>query len=343
MKTFFTRFLFFTLGCLPLLTALAENVDSAEEYISTWKSEAVRQMHLYKIPASITLAQGILESGNGVSELANKSNNHFGIKCHADWKGGRTYHDDDEKGECFRVYDHPRDSYEDHSKFLLRTRYAELFELNLEDYKGWAKGLKKCGYATNPKYANLLITLIERHDLSRLDSERAEEEVTVADADKTEDVQQREEVAQTNPSTYIGTQSQTRDVRTTDHGVQFIIARKGDSPKSLSHDLEMMTWQFRRYNEVSKEYVFAEGEKVYLQPKKNFASYSWHVVRANQTLWDISQIYGMKTSALRRKNNLEKDEALGKGMRLSLKWPLTNEGKLPWYAQVMGAGKTNLE
>ena len=338
MKTSFTRLFLFTCSFLTLLCAHAENIASAEEYISTWKNEAVRQMNLYKIPASITLAQGILESGNGISELAIKSNNHFGIKCHSDWEGGRTYHDDDKKGECFRVYDHPRDSYEDHSKFLLRERYAELFDLDIEDYKGWAKGLKKCGYATNPKYSNLLITLIERHDLNRLDSEDADD-VAIARVNKIDDVKEHAEISHNRPSQYIGAQSQRRDVRTTDHGIQFIIARKGDSPKSLSHDLEMMAWQFRRYNEVSKGYLFTDGEIVYLQPKKNYATYSWHVVRSGQSIWEISQIYGIKTSALLRKNNLEKGESLRTGLRLSLKWSLTNEGKLPWYAKIIGSGK----
>ena len=342
MKTSFTRLFLFICSFLTLLSAHAENLASAEEYISTWKTEAVRQMHLYKIPASITLAQGILESGNGVSELAKKSNNHFGIKCHADWEGGRTYHDDDEKGECFRVYDHPRDSYEDHSKFLLRERYTELFDLDLYDYKGWAKGLKKCGYATNPEYSNLLITLIERHDLNRLDSEELDD-VAIARVNRNDDVNGNPDIYNNNTSTYIGIQRQRRDVITTDHGIQYIIARKGDSPKSLSNDLEMMAWQFRRYNEISKDYLFTDGERVYLQPKKNYAAYSWHVVRSGQTLWEISQIYGIKTSALLRKNNLSKGVSLRIGQKLSLKWSLTKEGNLPWYAQMINAGKTNLE
>ena len=135
------------------------SVATNETYIDQWQDEAVRQMQKYGIPASITLAQGILESGNGVSELAQRSNNHFGIKCHSTWTGKRTYHDDDEKGECFRVYDDAKDSYEDHSHFLLRDRYARLFELEPTDYKGWAKGLKACGYATDPSYADRLITL----------------------------------------------------------------------------------------------------------------------------------------------------------------------------------------
>ena len=137
---------------MPLLLAAAGAADQ-EAYIERWKDEAIRQMVKHRIPASITLAQGILESGSGKSELSSKSNNHFGIKCHSDWTGGRTYYDDDKKGECFRVYEDARDSYQDHSLFLKRDRYASLFDLRIDDYKGWAKGLKRCGYATSPTYA----------------------------------------------------------------------------------------------------------------------------------------------------------------------------------------------
>ena len=147
-----------------------EKSKAVLDYIEKYKNIAMREMQDYKIPASITLAQGLLESGNGNSELAKKSNNHFGIKCHSTWKGKRTYHDDDAKGECFRVYDSPADSYRDHSKFLASgQRYAFLFDLQITDYKGWAKGLKKAGYATLPVYANVLIKLIEDYDLTQYD------------------------------------------------------------------------------------------------------------------------------------------------------------------------------
>ena len=148
----------------------AQNM-TRNEYIDKYKNEAVYQMKKYKIPASITLAQGILESGDGNSELAKKSNNHFGIKCHSDWEGERVYHDDDKKNECFRKYNKVRDSYDDHSEFLLRPRYASLFEYALTDYKSWAKGLKKAGYATNPYYAKHLIKIIEENELHKLDDE----------------------------------------------------------------------------------------------------------------------------------------------------------------------------
>ena len=142
-----------------------------ESYIKQYRKLAVEEMKKYRIPASITLAQGLLESGAGQSVLARKSNNHFGIKCGGDWTGKTVSHDDDARGECFRAYKHPKQSYEDHSKFLAgRPRYASLFRLKITDYKGWAKGLKKAGYATNPRYAEQLIDIIELYDLDKYDT-----------------------------------------------------------------------------------------------------------------------------------------------------------------------------
>jgi len=144
--------------------------DVKLKYIDTYSEIAMEEMQRYKVPASITLAQGILESRSGQSELTRKSNNHFGIKCHKGWAGGKTYHDDDAKGECFRVYKHPEKSFRDHSLFLAeRTRYADLFKLKITDYKGWAKGLRKAGYATDKKYPEKLINIIEGYDLYKYD------------------------------------------------------------------------------------------------------------------------------------------------------------------------------
>ncbi len=145
--------------------------DVTSQYIGQFKEIAMEEMRRYGIPASITLAQGILESGSGNGELAQRSKNHFGIKCHGDWTGQRVYHDDDARGECFRKYRHPKISYRDHSLFLFeRKRYFPLFKLPKDDYKGWAKGLKQAGYATDPKYPNKLIGLIERYRLYELDA-----------------------------------------------------------------------------------------------------------------------------------------------------------------------------
>ena len=150
--------------------SLAQAISRAD-YIKKYQDVAVSQMNTYKIPASITLAQGILESQNGNSELSTKSNNHFGIKCHSGWQGEKFYHDDDKKQECFRKYSTVAESYQDHSAFLQKERYSSLFDLSIRDYKSWAKGLKKAGYATNPSYAKLLIKIIEDNDLSSFDGD----------------------------------------------------------------------------------------------------------------------------------------------------------------------------
>jgi hypothetical protein len=139
-------------------------------YIDRFKNTSIEEMNRYGIPASITLAQAILESGTGKSDLAKYANNHFGIKCTKDWKGKGYYKDDDAKDECFRVYNNPEESFKDHSQFLKRKRYASLFELDKNDYEGWAKGLKDAGYATNPRYPQLLIGLIEKYNLNQYDS-----------------------------------------------------------------------------------------------------------------------------------------------------------------------------
>ena len=163
MKTTLRYIIIVVLCGFCLFTAQAQTRNRQyEEYIHKYKDIAVEEMKRYRIPASITLAQGLLESGAGKSALSRKSNNHFGIKCGGDWTGRTVRYDDDARNECFRAYKHPRDSYEDHSKFLKgRSRYAFLFKLKITDYKGWAHGLKKAGYATDPRYAYRLIDIIE--------------------------------------------------------------------------------------------------------------------------------------------------------------------------------------
>ncbi|MBQ2375777.1 MAG: glucosaminidase domain-containing protein [Bacteroidales bacterium] len=168
-------FLFLMLS--PFFVIGQNKSNSTQDYINTYTKIAIEQEKQYGIPACITLAQGILESGSGRSRLATEANNHFGIKCHNDWKGKKIYKDDDKKNECFRVYDNAEQSYIDHSLFLVgKKRYAELFQLKITDYKGWAKGLKKAGYATNPKYPQLLIDIIELYDLANITQTYQEEE-----------------------------------------------------------------------------------------------------------------------------------------------------------------------
>jgi hypothetical protein len=177
--------------------------NSTQDYINTYTKIAIEQEKQYGIPACITLAQGILESGSGRSRLATEANNHFGIKCHNDWKGKKIYKDDDKKNECFRVYDNAEQSYIDHSLFLVgKKRYAELFQLKITDYKGWAKGLKKAGYATNPKYPQLLIDIIELYDLANItqtyQEEESQEENKEIIAQNKEKIPQSKEIKQQN-------------------------------------------------------------------------------------------------------------------------------------------------
>ncbi|MDB5110927.1 MAG: LysM peptidoglycan-binding protein [Mucilaginibacter sp.] len=147
---------------------------TTQQYIDRFKAIAIQEMNLYGIPASITLAQGLFESGTGNGELAKVANNHFGIKCTSDWMGKSYFKDDDNKDDCFRVYDHPEDSYRDHSEFLKRKRYAALFELDKNDYQGWAHGLSAAGYATNPNYPQLLIGVIQKYNLDQYDRPEGE-------------------------------------------------------------------------------------------------------------------------------------------------------------------------
>jgi len=163
-------------GKLPPPAKNLPRSSTAEAYIAQYKDIAIAEMNHYGIPASIKLAQALLESGNGNSSLARNANNHFGIKCTSSWQGGTVLKSDDNPDDCFRVYKKAEDSFRDHSEFLLRKRYAALFELNKNDYVGWARGLKKAGYATNPRYAELLISLIERYNLSQYDSAESKRE-----------------------------------------------------------------------------------------------------------------------------------------------------------------------
>ena len=210
------------LVCCLSLQAQSRN-KQYEEYIKKYRDLAVEEMKRYHIPASITLAQGLLESGAGQSELARKSNNHFGIKCGGDWRGKTVRHDDDARGECFRAYKHPKESYEDHSKFLVnRPRYASLFKLQITDYKGWARGLKKAGYATNPRYADQLIGIIELYDLHKYDTKGGLKWM------------------KENPNPhqpYIA------------NDLLYIVVRSGDSWKSISKEFDISQKKLRKYKD----------------------------------------------------------------------------------------------
>jgi len=217
---------------------------SGFEYIERYKAIAIAEMDRYGIPASIKLAQALLESGNGNSILAREANNHFGIKCTPEWIGGKTYQDDDRRDDCFRVYERPEDSFKDHSQFLLRKRYAALFELDKDDYKGWAKGLKAAGYATNPRYADLLIDLIERYELHRYDQPENQVEK-----------RRREEVVQTeiveNKPEELQVAQAKAPVRIDVHEV-----KQGDTLAAIARKYGMSTTDLMDLNGLKTESLF---------------------------------------------------------------------------------------
>lgn len=292
---------------------------TAEDYIAQWKEVAVKKMKEHGIPASITLAQGLLESGNGNSVLARESNNHFGIKCTPDWTGGRSYHDDDIKDDCFRVYKNAADSYEDHAKFLQRSRYAALFELKSTDYKGWAHGLKKAGYATDPRYPQKLIELIERYDLHNLD-------VGVDVAYKPKPAE-RPTIRQVRGGRKpVGGEEITigagRAVDVFEGRIKFVRAKEGDSFRKLATDLEMTHGMLARWNDMDKESSLTEGQIIYIQPKRNASKTNdMHTAHTGETLWGVSQQYGVKLSKLAKYNGLAPDAALTEGQRIALRKP----------------------
>jgi hypothetical protein len=263
---------------------------SNDEYVEMWRQVAVEQMIDFKIPASITLAQGILESGSGNSMLAQKGNNHFGIKCHG-WQGDKMFLDDDQKDECFRVYDNAELSYVDHSEFLVgKSRYASLFENDITDYKAWAKGLKDAGYATNPKYPNLLIEIIERLNLSELDR------LGLPIASKLK-----------SKSTSVNTsnKSTTHLVQNHENKVKYIVAERGDTFYKISKEYSVGLWQLYRYNDFgNNKDVLEEGDIVYLQPKRKRAKEkgALFVVKSKITLREISQQEAIKVESLLKMN-----------------------------------------
>ena len=254
---------------------------SSEDYIQKFHEIAIDEMHSYGIPASITLAQGILESGNGNSQLSKKSKNHFGIKCHKGWAGKKVYHDDDEENECFRKYKKVSDSYRDHSEFLKnRDRYAFLFDYKMTDYKSWAKGLKKAGYATNPHYADKLIELIERFDLAQYDNASKSGKRKVKKPKRKE----------------------RKKVRKSENGLKYVLSDEGDDFDKIAREHSMWMWELLKFNDVKSNQNLSHGIVVYLEQKKSKSKTEFHIVEKGETLYSIAQLHGVQLAKLRHKN-----------------------------------------
>jgi len=293
--------------------AFAHAQLTAQKYIELYKDLAIEEMNRTGIPASITLAQALLESSNGNSKLATQAKNHFGIKCHSSWKGKKIYKDDDKKHECFRKYKHVLASYKDHSDFLTRyNRYAFLFQYKTTDYKKWAKGLKKAGYATNPAYATRLIKLIERYKLNKYDQGNL-----IADNPSPK---KKKRKIKHNYSKEEYAISLGRKIYKNNR-IKYIIAKSKDTYSKLSKEFEMLPWEIYKYNDVKKGDDLTKGTIVYLQPKRNKAAKNndYHIVKKGESLHSISQKYGIKLRKLLKKNRLKENATIHVGDKLWLR------------------------
>ena len=292
--------------------------STRQNYIDNYSDLAIHEMERTGIPASITLAQAVLESGNGNSTLAREANNHFGIKCHNDWKGKTVRHDDDKRNECFRKYNSVEESFRDHSDFLTgKRRYAFLFDLKPDDYKGWAKGLKKAGYATDPHYAHRLIQIIEEYNLTEFDrgkkskpktivAEKEPEQVEIT-VDESESVfdEKETEVNMDDFSIKLGSGRVGKI-----NNLDFILINKGDSFETLQKQYGVMKWELLQFNDLDKKAVLKPGWILFLQPKHNQGSsqIKYHLVKKGETMWIISQKHGIKLSKLYQLNEMEKGQ-----------------------------------
>lgn len=308
---------------------------------------AVIEMQRTGIPASITLAQGMLESDYGRSYLARKANNHFGIKCHSTWQGEKAYKDDDRKNECFRSYDNVKDSYRDHSDFLVTgSRYKDLFRLSSTDYKGWAHGLKKAGYATDPDYASLLIRKIDEYGLHAFD--RGSSNVT-AKKSMTEPAEIKPQTAAAQPPvtapaasaaavTVAANKSDTivanpaftapAEVITlntgrtgVNYGVKYAVVREGDTFSSLAGEFQLLAWELSRFNDLPTDSSLKPGQIIYLEPKRTKAAEgnTVHLVQPGETMHLISQKYAIKLNSLYKMNLMDEGKECVAGQKIRIR------------------------
>ena len=309
MSRIHIRFLFAVLAVVSSLSRVYAQKSSwnaqYQEYIDQYKDCAVEQMRKWKVPASITLAQGLLESGAGRSRLAVKGNNHFGIKCHG-WQGAAVYQDDDARGECFRAYASAFDSFEDHSRFLVGgKRYSSLFKLKTTDYHGWAKGLKAAGYATNPKYAQQLIDIIQLYRLYEYDKLKKYDKFLTE---------------HTKASTFGGKPLHLIKIYNKNY---YITVRRGDTFRSIGEEIGISYKKIACYNERDRDDRLREGEIIWLKKKQKRAPKEYkdrrHHVRSGESMYSIAQHYGIRLKSLYKMNHLSPDYSLRIGDELRVR------------------------
>jgi LysM repeat protein len=294
---------------------------SVEAYIEAYRDIAISEMKRSGVPASITLAQGMVESNYGRSRLATEANNHFGIKCHNGWTGATIRHDDDHRNECFRRYRNAQESYYDHSDFLRTgSRYSFLFSLSPYDYRGWAHGLKKAGYATNPDYANMLIKKIEEHNLSLYDRGYVADNVPVSPSFEPGTPLQSTAKLQTSPAGDEFVVSRVPRVRENNR-IQYIIVKDGDTRESLEEEFGLLKWELPRYNDLETDFILVAGQMLYLQPKreKAEAGKSSYTAIEGDTMYLVSQKFGVKLGSLLNMNKMNGETGLQPGTVIRLR------------------------
>ncbi|MCB9032646.1 MAG: LysM peptidoglycan-binding domain-containing protein [Chitinophagales bacterium] len=323
-----------------ILSAKAQNLNQdVINYINQYKDIAIVEMKVYKIPASITLAQGILESAFGKSELALKSNNHFGIKCKVEWTGKTTKHDDDAPNECFRVYDSVEESYRDHSKFLAeRSRYAKLFTYDIKDYKSWAYGLKEAGYATNPKYPQLLIKYIEDYNLYVFDDGNIANDNIYATKNEPQfeetinkSQQEISLIEETNKVLEVEDASTHTIIKNKIYSVNNIKAvklQKGQSVQSIANKENISLSKLLAYNDAKSVNDFKEDDLVFLSKKKKKGKQQYYKVKAGDTPWSIAQKNGMKLKNLLKYNHIAANQYPAPNEKLYLQRKSPKQPKL---------------
>ena len=311
-----------------VVSVVAKERQTREEYVEKYKAIAIAHMERYGIPASITMAQGILESDSGNSRLSTSSNNHFGIKCKKHWTGDRVYHDDDAKGECFRAYPSVEASYQDHADFLDQSpRYDSLFAYSADDYRSWARGLKAAGYATAPDYAERLVKIIESMKLYLLDKENGNKIYSAAkNATANTEAWFENNLAvsdeRINPNAFRVTVNSHKGygVYRTNHTF-YVVAKEGDSFESVGAAFDISPKMLRKLNDVAKDATLAKGDVVYIERKKTqwLGNVMIHKVVRDENLYSLSQSYGIRLKSLAKLNSLAKGADVKKGDVIRLK------------------------
>jgi LysM repeat protein len=344
--------LFFCISALSIQSQI--RLKPYDEYINQYAGIAIEQQKHYGIPASITLAQGLLESGAGKSQMAIESNNHFGIKCHSDWKGETASFFDDGEMSCFRKYNKVEDSYDDHSQFLVQgRRYASLFKLDITDYRGWAEGLQKAGYATDRSYADKLIRIIETYDLNEYTKGKTVKRTKEKKVNKKEEEKKaaREaKLAARKAKTRKGRKVQlnndalknAKDYQAIEstpskesinplstHDIMYmgttpyIIAQYGDSFTGIAEEFGISARRLHTINEFDGNYVLTPGEPVYLDNKTNWweGDYPLHTVQEGDSMHSIAQKYGLQLKALYKLNDMKVGDPIKIGQKIKLRNP----------------------